>query len=198
MNYFIELTLLPNPEVGSYFLWSKLYVQLHLAFVEHKDAEEQVPYGVSFPQYRAEQKGDKSFISLGSKLRIFAVSEAELVALNLATWLERLDDYVHVTRIKAVPSDKPLSHVVVSRDRAKPFSAKRNAEYAKRSSISEDLARQRFEQTSRLKLLPFITLKSLTNGQEFSLKIDQKPADEARQGRFNTYGLSRMSTVPHW
>lgn len=198
MTFYVEITLLDTEEIAPYTLWSKLYTQLHLAFVEHKDAEEQVPYGVSFPQYRVGQKGDQSFVSLGGKLRVFAATEAELVALNLADWLQRLDDYVHVSRIKVVPSDKALIHLTVSRDRAKPFCAKRNAEYAQRSSISEDLARQRFEQTSRLKLLPFITLRSLTNGQEFSLKIDQKSADEARQGRFNCYGLSRVSTVPHW
>lgn len=198
MKHFIELTLLTDPEISPYFLWSKLYTQLHLAFVEHKDAQEQVPYGVSFPQYRAEQKGEKSLVSLGGKLRIFATTEAELVALNLAQWLQRLEDYVHVSRIKAVPDDKPIRHLCVSRDRAKPFSVARNAAYAARRGISEAAAQQHFGESSRLKPLPFIMLKSLTNGQEFSLKIDQKPADEARQGRFGSYGLSHTSTVPHW
>lgn len=198
MMFYVEITLLDAEEIAPYALWGKLYTQLHLAFVEHKDAQEQVPYGVSFPQYRAEQKGEKSFVSLGSKLRIFAATEGELVALNLSRWLQRLEDYVHVSRIKAVPDDKPIRHLCVSRDRAKPFSVARNAAYAARRGISEAAAQQHFGDSSRLKPLPFIMLKSLTNGQEFSLKIDQKPADEARQGRFGSYGLSHTSTVPHW
>jgi CRISPR-associated endonuclease Csy4 len=198
MKCFIEITLLTDPEISPYFLWSKLYTQLHLAFVEHKDANEKVPYGVSFPQYRVGQKGDVAFVTLGSKLRIFAETNEQLKALNLSSWLERLLDYVHVSSIKPMPTDKPISYLTVARDRAKPFSPARNAAYAARRGMSEVAAQQHFMQNSRLKPLPFITLNSLTNGQTFALKIDQKPADEACSGVFSSYGLSATSTVPHW
>lgn len=198
MKFYVEMTLLDMQEIAPYTLWSQLYTQLHLAFVEHKDTNEKVPYGVSFPQHRVGQKGDVAFVTLGSKLRIFAETNEQLKALNLSSWLERLLDYVHVSSIKPVPTDKPISYLTVARDRAKPFNPSRNAAYAARRGMSEAAAQQHFMESSRLKPLPFITLKSLTNGQTFALKIEQKPAAEACNGMFSTYGLSATSTVPHW
>ncbi|MEC7119079.1 MAG: type I-F CRISPR-associated endoribonuclease Cas6/Csy4 [Pseudomonadota bacterium] len=199
MKYYQELTLIPQDEDWSpYLMWSQLYIQLHLAFVEHKDAQEQVPYGVSFPQYRLDYKADRTFMTLGAKLRIFAHTAEQLEQLNMPKWLDRLLDYVHVTRVQAVPQDKVIGYLTVSRNRMKPFHPKRNASYAARRGMSESAAHQHFIESSRLKPLPFITLKSLTNGQVFSLNIDQKPADEACQGMFSTFGFSATSTVPHW
>ncbi|HNN29956.1 MAG TPA: type I-F CRISPR-associated endoribonuclease Cas6/Csy4, partial [Agitococcus sp.] len=37
MKYYQELTLIAQAEVSLYVIWSKLYTQLHLAFVEQKD-----------------------------------------------------------------------------------------------------------------------------------------------------------------
>lgn len=199
MNYYQELTLIPQDKDWSpYFLWSQLYTQLHLAFVEHKDAQEQVPYGVSFPQYRVDHKANRVFMTLGAKLRIFAHTSEQLEQLNLPKWLDRLLDYVHVTRIKTVPQDQVVGYLTVTRNRIKPFHPKRNAAYAARRGISEDAAKQHFEQSSQLKPLPFAQLKSLTTGQLFTLNIEQKTADEACQGMFSTYGLSATSTIPHW
>lgn len=39
-------------------------------------------------------------------MRIFAQTEQALQTLNLAKWLERLTDYVHMTSIRPVPQDK--------------------------------------------------------------------------------------------
>lgn len=197
MNYYQELTIIPQGEdISPYFIWSKLYTQLHIAFVEHKDNNDQVPYGVSFPQYRVDHKGDKTFMTLGTKLRVFAHNESELEQLNLAKQLERLSDYVHISSIKAVP-DK-VAHLHVMRDRKKAFCPKRNKAYADRRGISEKEAKAHFMKTSQRLPLPFIQLKSETNNQLFTLNINQKPADKLETGAFNTYGLSRTSTVPHW
>nr|WP_264755539.1 type I-F CRISPR-associated endoribonuclease Cas6/Csy4 [Moraxella canis] len=48
MNYYLELTIMDNPELTPYQIWSKLYTQLHLAFVEQKDEQDKVGYGVHF------------------------------------------------------------------------------------------------------------------------------------------------------
>ncbi len=102
MNYFIELTLIKDSEISPYFIWSKLYTQLHLAFVEQKDSNEKIPYGVSFPEYKELDGKDKKIMLLGSKLRVFAHSSDELQKLDLNKWLERLTDYVHIKSVKAV------------------------------------------------------------------------------------------------
>ena len=36
MNYYREITILPNADISFYFIWQKLYQQIHLALVENK------------------------------------------------------------------------------------------------------------------------------------------------------------------
>jgi len=207
MMFYVEITLLDAEQITPYALWSNLYTQLHLAFVEHKNSDEQVPYGVSFPQYRAKQKSDKIFVSLGSKLRIFAKTEAELTQLNLTTWLDRLSDYVHISSIKAVPAT--VNQWVTVRRVHPPANADALARrYAKRSAVgkhgafavaSVDEARQRLQHyPDTLHQLAFIPLKSLSTGDSFNLVLRQEVVDAAQDGLFSTYGLSRESTLPHW
>ena len=111
MKYYQELTLIAQAEVSLYVIWSKLYTQLHLAFVEQKDSQEKIVYGVSFPRYRLNQ--DKSVGFLGDKLRIFAHSTQQLEQLNLNQWLARLSDYVHITAPRETPHN--VSYAVYSR-----------------------------------------------------------------------------------
>ncbi|MCB1657498.1 MAG: type I-F CRISPR-associated endoribonuclease Cas6/Csy4, partial [Pseudomonadales bacterium] len=47
MKYYQELTLIAQAEVSVYVIWTTLYTQLHLAFVEQKDTHNKTPYGVS-------------------------------------------------------------------------------------------------------------------------------------------------------
>ena len=192
MTHYIELTLLPNPEVSTSFLWSKLFTQLHLALVEMQDADAKAPVGVCFVDYRSGQ----NFGTLGSRLRLFAPNEATFQQLNLDKWLARLTDYIHIKSIKPIPEQ--VGFVTVNRSRAKPPSQKENAAYAKRRNISEAEALAHYENSNQLKNLPFIKLKSLTNANDFSLTIEQKPATAPQPGTFSTYGLSATSTVPHW
>ena len=65
MKFYQEITLIPQADISPHAVWSKLYTQLHLAFVEQKDEQDKTIYGVSFPQYRT--IADK-------KLPIWAVS----------------------------------------------------------------------------------------------------------------------------
>ena len=48
MKYYQELTLIAQAEVSLYFIWSKVYTQLHLALVAMPT---QGNVGVSFPEY---------------------------------------------------------------------------------------------------------------------------------------------------
>ena len=40
MQFYQEITLLPDVEISPYFLWTKVYTQIHLAFVMQKDVEQ--------------------------------------------------------------------------------------------------------------------------------------------------------------
>ena len=77
MNYYQEISLLSNVDVSLYFLWKKVYRQVHLALVEHKNIRNTSSVGVSFPGYNVEKN------SLGRKLRLFSENEEVLKCMQL-------------------------------------------------------------------------------------------------------------------
>lgn len=195
MQYYLELSLLPNEDTSVYFLWSKLYTQLHLAFVEQKDSQEKIAYGVSFPRYRLST--DKGIGFLGDKLRIFANSTQELEQLNLNKWLERLNDYVHITAPRETPNN--VSYAIYSRAVPKDSVEKRILHQAQRRNISITEAATHFKDHVYPPLIePFISLKSLSGQHIFKLHIKKTLTDEGSMGKFGTYGLSKTVTVPEF
>lgn len=221
MRFYQELTLIKTPEITPYFIWSKLYTQVHLALVEQQNPDETVNLGVSFPEYKSFQKNEISHGTLGNKLRVFASSEQELQQLNLLKWLERLTDYVHIKSIQPVPAEI-AEHVYVKRYRANTNMARLTRRFMRRESQKQGrelsfeeakaLQNQRFAKENKVSLadaekhyqqpstqeFPFIKLKSLSGDKDFSLQIEQLAANERKEGVFSTYGLSSQATVPHW
>lgn len=194
MKHYIEITLIPDADVGLFSLWSKVYLQLHLALVELKDANSLVPVGISFAEYR----GDEKHSMLGSKLRVFASDINHLEKLNLNHWFNRLCDYVHMTSIRAVPSEH--GYVVVSRVHTPANVGNLARRYAKRHSISLEVALELYKNydPKQPTHLPFIKIKSLSSANDFMLCIQQNANSNAVSGLYSTYGLSGTSTVPHW
>lgn len=196
MNYYLELTIIGNPELTPYQIWSKLYTQLHLAFVEQKDEQDKVGYGVSFPQYRT--LADKKIAYLGYKLRVFAPTEQALSALNLDKWLERLVDYIHISSIRSVPNDIK-GYANYYRATPKMILDERITHQAKRHGVPYHKAAERFEGYKEQSLVyPHIQLTSQTNHQSYPLYIGKQAAEILTDGRFGTYGLSRTSSVPEF
>lgn len=196
MNYYLELTIIGNPELTPYQIWSKLYTQLHLAFVEQKDAQDKTVYGVSFPQYRT--LADKKIAYLGYKLRVFAPTEQALSALNLNKWLERLTDYIHISSIRSVPNDIK-GYANYYRATPKMILDERITHQAKRHGVPYHKAAERFEGYKEQSLVyPHIQLTSQTNHQSYPLYIGKQAAEVLTDGRFGTYGLSRTSSVPEF
>ncbi|WP_151796490.1 type I-F CRISPR-associated endoribonuclease Cas6/Csy4 [Acinetobacter soli] len=196
MNY-IEITLIDNTDFSWFELWSKVYTQLHLAFVEHKDAEEKIIYGVSFPKYRLIQQ--KKLGYLGDKIRIFADSVEALEQLNLNHWFERLQDYVHVLSARKVPEDKINGYATYFKVNPKLTIEQRILHQAERRGISIAEAQKHYMALDLSETFePYINMKSQTNDMNFRLIIGKKHADEAKIGKFGSYGLSRTSTVPEF
>lgn len=197
MNYYLEITLINDKDFGFSRLWTAVYTQLHLAFVEQKDANQQIAYGVSFPEYKTVENKGKPLMLLGSKLRVFANSTDELQKLDLNKWLERLNDYVHVKspqQVKAV-----TQYLTVNRYRPKASAENLARRFARRKNISVEDALKRLEgYQPKHAPFPYIQLKSLSGEREFSLCINQQIVENAVAGKFSTYGLSATSTVPHW
>ena len=200
MNFYQEITLIPDAEISPYFLWSKVYTQLHIALAHVKNQHGVDGIGISFPNYKYEEKDGKTFATLGNKLRIFANTGDELDKLALPVWLDRLIDYVHLTSIKEV-GDKATGHVIVRRYRYKDFD-KKVSEFAKFKGISEkDALAHCLEHKRPIKRYPFISLKSQTTQNDYKLSIWQEVAKDEKSGSLNTYGMNNQSdavTVPHW
>ncbi len=197
MNYYIELTIMDSPELTPYQIWSKLYTQLHLAFVEQQDDDGKIAYGVAFPQYRL--NADKQIGFLGFKVRIFAQTEQALQTLNLAKWLERLTDYVHMTSIRAVPVDKITGFSQYYRVIPKMPLDERISHQAARHGVSLEAAAEHLKgYQTQATIEPFIRMPSQSTGHDFALRIGKKPTDGIGDGKFGTYGLSRSAGVPEF
>jgi len=196
MKYYVELSLLPDADIGLGFLWQKVYQQVHLALVEHKVADHQSAIGLSFPKY-----GDTLF-PLGDKLRLFAHTEEQLQALDIAHWLRRLTDYTHCTSIREV-SPKVDKFVRFQRFNIKSNFEKKAARRAKHlgKPLEEVMQYMRQEDQARGVIYetkePFIEMTSLSSKQErFKLFIVKEELSQAQEGYFSCYGLSRVATVP--
>lgn len=213
MRNYLEITLLPNPEIGLNFLWSKVFRQLHLGFVEMQSGERRSPIGVGFPKYRIK---DTQF-GLGDKCRLFAADEASLERFAAPQRLARLNDYVHCTGIRPVP-EKLSGYAVYRRERPKTNPERLARRYAKRHGLDVETA---LNTTVELKApvgdavypatfryadmaipsvaVPFIRLQSMSGGQAFCLWIAKTEVAAPVVGSFSTYGLSSgLTTVPEF
>ncbi|QIO06337.1 type I-F CRISPR-associated endoribonuclease Cas6/Csy4 [Acinetobacter shaoyimingii] len=199
MKFYQEITLIDQAEISPYFIWSKIYTQLHIALAEIKDESDKVSIGVSFPQYIFEGKAgnQKAKINLGKKLRLFAESEADLKKLDIRRWLERLEDYVHITSIREVPSEIK-SYAIFKRQQVKTNAQRLARHRVKRGDIGFDEALARYSQVVTTTDLPYIQMKSLTSDQPFKLFIKKQNAEKSETQVFSTYGLSSVSSVPEF
>jgi len=191
MKHYIEITLLPDAEVGLGFIWQKVYQQIHLALVEVKDTDEKVNIGVSFPKYT------NHAFPLGDTLRLFAKTPDELMALGLNKWLERLLDYVLIADIQEVPKNIE-THVCFSRKQPKMDFMTRVEKQAKRHGVSIEEALNHFKNYDKESVLslPFVNIYSQTWKQPFPLFIEKRDTSLCVSEKFDTYGLSKEATVP--
>jgi CRISPR-associated endonuclease Csy4 len=198
LTHFQEITLIPDPDIAPYFIWSKLFNQLHIALADVKNKHNIDSIGVSFPDYYYDDKKEQSS-KLGLKLRVFAPSQKDLETLNLAKWLERLTDYVHIKGIKEV-GDKATGYVSVHRYRFKPVDMQAES-LANKLGVSYEDAMVTVNKRVPERSVPYIQMRSQTNQSNYRLRILQKSCDEPKAGSFNPYGMNGMSdhvTVPHW
>lgn len=204
MKFYQEITLIDQAEISHYFIWSKLYSQLHLAFAEQKDADDKVNIGVSFPQYIFEEKAEnqKAKINLGRKLRLFTQSGEDFKKLDIRKWLERLEDYVHISSIREVPSDIK-SYAIYKRKQVKTNAQRLARHRVKRGDIGFDEALARYSNVVTTTDLPYIEMQSLSTSDEqskkrFKLFIEKLPAEQSEIQVFSTYGLSPVASVPEF
>lgn len=203
MKYYQEITLLPNPDIALYFLWQKVYQQIHLGFASIKNDDDTIPIGVSFPEYDSRKN------HLGRILRLFAEDVKALESLNINKYLSRLLDYIHISSVSDVPSNIN-SFALFKRQQVKSSITRLARRKAKRQGIEYKTALAALEGFEEKQTkAPFIQMESLSsaktgqNGQpsvnqtqKFRLFIIKQSFDQPQKGTFNCYGLSRQATVP--
>ena len=192
VKFYQELTLLPDAEITENHIWSKVYQQLHLALVTQMNGGVKGQIGVSFPQYN-----DSSKNGLGSKLRLFAESEEELAEVDIKKWLQRYQDYVHITRIRPVPK-AVKGYAVYKRYHQEANPMQKARRYAKRHDISYEEALELFPHVCENRNLPYVQMCSETNKQKYCLYIECIPQEKQVMSGFGSYGLDSQSTVPEF
>ena len=190
MNYYQELSLLPNADISIYFIWQKVYQQIHLALAGTKTVEEKSHIGLGFPMYHAES------FRLGKKLRLFAEREELLQQLDCDKWLRRLRDYVHINPIRPVP-EKLDGYACFKHTKLKGNKEKLARRRAKRKGETLEQAMAHYDgYVGQHSQLPYINMISQTNGQRFKLFIEKQEKNEPHMGLYSCYGLSNTATVP--
>ncbi|ELX8378598.1 type I-F CRISPR-associated endoribonuclease Cas6/Csy4 [Providencia vermicola] len=213
MNYYQEITLLPDSTIPLDFLWQRVYQQIHIALVENKSETGHSEVAVAFPEY-----GSVGF-RLGKKIRLIANTEAMLAQLNVNHWLARLSDYVHVKSILTVPENAiPVSYVrqhVKGKKRTELDIQKKAQFLSIKSGQPAEVCLHvlRKNQVNEFSRLPFIWMESQQSKSKyegaihrpFPLFIRCISAGKAQLGGFNCYGLSQqvgrdveLATVPHF
>ncbi len=212
MNYYQEITLLPDAEIPLGFIWQNVFQQVHIALVENKVGDNQSKIAVGFPQYQQVK------YPLGNKLRLFAEEQVDLERLDITRWLNRLEDYTHVKGIKLVPDG--VEYVCFSRKNVKSLNQIEKNIPKKAQLLAEKSGRALEDCQQELEAkkpdlhckLPFVFLHSQQTKQrspdansKFPLFIQMDKAVNKQGGAFDCYGLSTRSnlksqrgTVPHF
>lgn len=196
MKVYLEIILKPQPEIPLYFLWEKVYQQIHLALVEAQSSNGKSVIAISFPQFK------NGAFPLGSKLRLFAKTQEQLQHLNIAKWLSRLTDYTHCTSIREVPPS--VNRFACFKRKQCDSNIHRLARrMVKRKGVSLEQALDHYSDFSEQETnLPYVNMVSLSSNRErFRLFIERDIVEQPLIGDYSCYGLSsresdKQATVP--
>ncbi len=185
MDHFIDLRLLPSPEIAQPHLMNALFGKLHRALAAHEGHD----IGVSFPRVGPQRLGDL--------LRLHGTVRA-LDTLLARPWLGGVGDHVEVGSLLRVPAG--ARHRCVRRVQAQSSAARLRRRLMRRHGYDEAAARRRIGNEAEQRLdLPFVSMQSRSTGQAFRLFIDHSPlTDVATAGPFNAYGLSQAAATVPW
>ena len=188
MKWYIEITLLPGPEIPLYFLWSKVYQQVHLALAETNENR----IAVSFPRYQCNENQRH----LGDKLRLFSVDRTQLENLNMSQKMKHLLDYIHQTAIRPVP-DELTGYTIFKRHQTKSNNQRMARRLAKRSAKSFQKAEEHYNgRQEEYSLAPYIRMSSSSTGEHFPLFIVRELINSPGENeKPNSYGLGKAVPV---
>ena len=184
-THYIDLKVIPGPEIGTAHLLGALYDRLHLALVQHRLET----VGVSFPGYHLNPR------TLGDTLRLHG-DATTLQQLHATDWLGGVRDHVRASGITAAPAH--AAHRTVQRKQFKTSAERLRRRRMRRKGETEEQARAAIPSSiERHPDLPYVHLHSRSTRQPYCMFIALgTPQDAPRPGRFNSHGLSSEATVP--
>ena len=181
MNHYIDVLLKPDAEMQESPLMNLVYNKFHKALIKLKT--EQI--GVSFP---------KCQIKLGKVLRLHG-DKTDLHNLQGLNWLGGVAGYCEISDVNNVPAI--VKYRTISRIRANMTKSKLER-LKRRGSITLGE-----EKTYKAKMFsqgldnPYLDLESGSTGQKHRRFIHFGPLlDQPVAGKFDSYGLSKIVTVP--
>lgn len=182
MNCYLDIVLLPDPELSEPIIMSELFAKLHFALVKFQNAV----IGISFPNVKK---------VLGNCLRLHGSNE-DLHKLMGNDWIYSLRDYVEVSNILPIPEQ--VQYRVVKRVQVKSSVERlRRRSIAKGWLTKEEAIKKISLDKEKMLKLPFVQLTSTSTGQKFRFFIQHEPLQSSPVvGSFNAYGLSNKATVP--
>lgn len=185
MDHYVDLTLLPDPEIAQPHLLAALFSKLHLALV----AQHSERIGISFPALQPDRQW------LGDCLRLHG-SHTDITRLLDTPWLAGMRDHVRATVVLAVPTE--VAYRVVSRVQTKSNPDRLRRRQMRRHGIDAATALTRVPDTVAKHLdLPYLQLRSQSTNQGFRLFVRHGALLEvATAGTFGAYGLSATTTIP--
>ncbi|MCG5531474.1 type I-F CRISPR-associated endoribonuclease Cas6/Csy4 [Halorhodospira halochloris] len=184
MDHYLDIQVRPDPEFPVNTLLGALVSKLHRALVELKAND----LGISLPEYEQEPP-------LGKTLRLHG-TDTRLGALMETGWLRGMRDHLEISEVQAVPAE--AAHLVVRRRQYKTNVERLRRRRMKRHNESyEEAVRHIPDSVERKVKMPYVTVRSQSSGQAFSLFIEHGECQQIPvAGTFNTYGLSQGATVP--
>ncbi|RKQ41020.1 type I-F CRISPR-associated endoribonuclease Cas6/Csy4 [Enterobacter sp. R1(2018)] len=182
MDSYQEIRVLPDPEFKESILMAALFAKLHRALAGRGKGD----IGVCFPEYKQ---------SPGSIIRLHG-EQAALEELEATGWRAGLNDYCNASFVLPVPVIKGWRKV--SRVQVKSSAERMLRRSVRKGWITEEEAHHRLStMQDQYSKLPFIQMKSRSNGQAFRLFIDHGELQQQQSsGVFSSYGLSDGASIP--
>ena len=181
MDHYIDVLLKPDVEMQESPLMNLVYTKFHKALVKLKT--EQI--GVSFPKYQ---------IKPGKALRLHG-DKTNLQNLNGLNWLGGIAGYCEISDVKNVPAD--VKYRTVSRIRTNMSKSKMERLKRRGSITLGEEKNYRAKMFSQGLDNPYLDLKSGSTGKKHRRFFCFGPLlDQPVNGKFDSYGLSKVATVP--
>lgn len=186
MNYYIDIELFPKKELRENILLNQLYTEFHQRLYKLDDNS----IGVSFPNYR---------LKLGDIFRIHG-DKASLEALQSVQWIKKYEKNYHISTIQPIPSNvkhRKISRIQQNMSQSKLRRLLKRTEEGKGGLNPEDVKKYTIKMLEGGLDNPFVELISGSSGKRhrryFAFGEIQ---DNAIEGTFDTFGLSKEATVP--